>query len=139
MVSPLSCRGEQLLPAFRQQQVSAQEEGHLVLQMSFPWILPFLTCFCFNVKVSLLCSVSEVFGRQVRLLCPPGREEGGGRYSEEPADHLGCPLRQHPLFLSYFVFLNPNILRPKAPRTHREVQLIISVLLSDDRSSFSGF
>lgn len=94
-----------------------RREGHLVLQTSFAWILPFLTCFCFSVKV--LCSVPEVFGRQVGLLCPPGRE-GGGRHSEGPADHLGCPLRQHPFFLSHFVFLKMNILPPKVLRTHRE-------------------
>ena len=61
-----------------QQQVSAREEGHLVLQTPLCWILLFLTCFCFSVKVSLLCSMSEDFGRQVKLLCPQGREEEEG-------------------------------------------------------------
>lgn len=41
--------------------------------------------------------------------------------SEEPADHLGCPLRRHPFFVSYFVFLNPTVLQPKTPRTHSEM------------------
>lgn len=51
-------------------------EGHLVLQMSFPWILPFLAGFRLSVKVSLLkcrrglCSVSDVFGRRVRPPLP---------------------------------------------------------------------
>lgn len=47
--------------------------------------------------------------------------EGGRReaLSEEPADPLGCPLRQHPLFLSFRIF-KPELSLAESPRNTKE-------------------